>query len=1261
MTTSTEQLESISGTAETTTSLLMEAIATIAGYSKTDAEIIAAGYGSQVGAVAVIASVADLLVKIDNGTVTQLDYWQTGTAVLAEVGLVALAMGKLSPGGASIAAIPSIVVGVIDSYQDPNGLIHTSVETFLNAFNQASIPTIVITPPNLSQLDYDFNSMFNSGLISQNLYNSYMNWSTVQLVNVPSVLTNTGSGLDYSLGGGTGGFGVDLSPIGAFYESTTLANDPALSIANKTFRVMNTDGVGLSASQLSALDTNQDGKLAGTELNGLKAWTDANEDGVLNTNELNSLGSTLNNVGLNSIKANDYAFYTSGNANYKTTAQVSALAPVANRVAPTSPVALASNYSTLRNTDNVFYINPYMWINWAANQIKLSSNQQNLVGTEGNDNFDINYYAQYNGVYFNLGLVQNFYAGAGNDVMGGSTRSDNLWGGTGNDVLYGYEGDDKLFGEDGDDQVFGGLGNDTLDGGMGNDALLGQDGNDILVGGAGLDELQGGNGNDQLDGGIGDDKLFGQTGNDVMNGGDGSDIMLGFTATNEAKQTLLAGETDDDTMFGGNGTDQMYGGLGNDYMDGGADNDLVDGGEGSDTLYGSAGDDELNGAAGNDILDGGVGTDKLFGGVGNDQLWGGDGNDIMSGFTAINDVKQTLLAGETDDDTMYGGAGDDLMIGGFGNDLLLGGIGLDELQGGIGNDALYGEDGNDRLFGGAGDDTLYGGNGDDLIFGGAATNETALAAGVSDSNFLYGGAGNDTIVGGIGNDYIDGGAGADNMQGGLGNDTYIVNSVNDVILEQQNEGYDTVISSSNYILNANIEELRLVEGSLVNGTGNSLNNRIIGNAQDNILDGVTGADVMMGGAGNDTYYVDNVGDQAIELAGEGTDTVNSTISYTLGTNLENLTLLDFSKAETGKDDGVNILVYGYPKAFELDYMQGNAVEGYTGTCALTSIANLATQANQTLSEAQVVQKAIDNNWCVTDTTQPVYKRGGSNYTQQQSLLTSYGINNGIIMGYNPQAIANLIKGGRGVILAVNAGNLWNDSNYKENGAVNHVVTVTGVACDATTGAINGFYIADSGRGLVSDMTRYLSIADFEKDANVASAYAIYSVDPIKFWEENINATGNALDNIMTGNRGDNVLMGGTGNDTLSGQTGNDSYVFNKGDGKDTIIDVDTTVGNTDVLKLQNINQTNLWFQQLGNDLQMSVMGTTDQLTIKDWYSGASNQLERIQTAEGYTMYNTDIDKMVQAMAAFAPPTALQTNWTNGQMNNGQTLMTITHA
>lgn len=1014
-----------------------------------------------------------------------------------------------------------------------------------------------------------------------------------------------------------------FSPIGAFYESTSAGFDSAISIAGNTFRVLNRDGVGLTAAQLAVLDTNGDAQLSGTELHGLLAWSDLNEDGVLNqsmstSNELSTLSAALTAIGLNSMCASAYAFYTTGNANYRSLAQTLASAPAHRLLAPS---AVASHYAALRQSDHRFQVNYAIWIDWSASQIKLSSNQKNLVGTDSNDNFDINYYTFYHGKLFNLDLVQNFYAGAGNDAMGGSVRHDNLWGGTGNDVLFGYAGDDRLYGEEGNDEIQGGVGHDVLDGGSG------------------------------------DDKLFGQVGDDTLVGDDGNDIMMGFMASNDGQQTLAAGETDNDRLFGGNGSDQLWGGIGHDYMDGGADNDLVMGGDGNDTLFGGAGDDEINAASGNDLMDGGTGADKIFGGVGDDRMWGGDGDDIMMGFNPINDVKQTLAAGETDNDVMYGGSGADLMLGGLGDDQQWGGIGNDELQGGAGGDMLYGEDGNDRLFGGAGDDTIYGGNGDDLIVGGVGNNESALAADVSDNNFLYGGAGNDTLIGGIGNDLLDGGAGADIMEGGKGDDMYIVNSVNDVILEQQNEGYDTVIAHTHYLLNTGVEELHLTEGGAYNGTGNSLNNKIIGNSQDNILDGVTGADMMMGGLGNDTYYVDNPRDQVIEAVGEGIDTVNASISYSLGDQVENLMLLDFSRAEQGRVDGVNILVYGYPKAFELDYMQGNAIAGYKGTCALTAIANLGTQANQTLSEAEVVQTAIDQQWCVTEVNQTDYQRGGSHYIAQQALLDGYGIRNGIEMGYNEDAIANLIKGGRGVIIGVNAGTMWADKTYLDNGAVNHVVTVTGVACDAATGALNGFYIADSGRGKVSDMTRYVALADFRIDADVAGAYAIYTIDPIKLWEENMNATGNVLDNILMGNRGNNILTGGKGNDTLIGGAGNDTYVFAKGDGQDMIVDSDATAGNVDVLQLSNLNQNELWFRHVGDNLQIKVMGTTDQITIKDWYiagvSGADNQIECVKTADGLTLYNSEVEQLVQALAGWVPPAAAEVNWGRGQHSHEQ--------
>ncbi|NJL71357.1 MAG: hypothetical protein HC888_06955, partial [Candidatus Competibacteraceae bacterium] len=360
-----------------------------------------------------------------------------------------------------------------------------------------------------------------------------------------------------------------------------------------------------------------------------------------------------------------------------------------------------------------------------------------------------------------------------------------------------------------------------------------------------------------------------------------------------------------------------------------------------------------------------------------------------------------------------------------------------------------------------------------------------------------------------------------------------------------------VVSSANYLLNAGVEELRLLEGYDIHGTGNSLNNWIIGNSSDNILDGVTGADLMVGAAGDDTYYVDNAGDVTEELAGEGTDTVQTTIDTVLAANVENMILLDFAKPEKGLVDGEPALVYGYPKANELDYMQGDAVPDYWGTCALTSIANLLTQASQPTTETDVVERAIAHGWAVTDPDLPPYVRGGSNYMGQQALLDSYGIRNALIEGYNEQGIANLVRSGRGVIIAVNAGALWGEAGYADSGAVNHVVTVTGVVYGETSGEILGFYIADSGRHKVSDMTRFVDVALFREAANVPSAYAIYTKEAIKLWDEDVDGTGNELDNRLVGNRGNNVLLGLAGNDVLEGGAGTDD--LDGGDGTDTAV------------------------------------------------------------------------------------------------------------
>lgn len=146
------------------------------------------------------------------------------------------------------------------------------------------------------------------------------------------------------------------------------------------------------------------------------------------------------------------------------------------------------------------------------------------------------------------------------------------------------------------------------------------------------------------------------------------------------------------------------------------------------------------------------------------------------------------------------------------------------------------------------------------------------------------------------------------MAGLAGNDTYIVNHSGDVVIEAAAQGTDTIMSSVSYSLPNNVENLTLTGSGNINGTGNSLANVLSGNSGNNTLDGGAGADRMAGGAGNDTYRVDNVGDVVAELNGQGTDTVSSSVSYRLSSDVENLTLTGSGNVTGTGNSLANVLV-----------------------------------------------------------------------------------------------------------------------------------------------------------------------------------------------------------------------------------------------------------------------------------------------------------------------------------------------------------------
>jgi Ca2+-binding RTX toxin-like protein len=210
-------------------------------------------------------------------------------------------------------------------------------------------------------------------------------------------------------------------------------------------------------------------------------------------------------------------------------------------------------------------------------------------------------------------------------------------------------------------------------------------------------------------------------------------------------------------------------------------------------------------------------------------------------------------------------------------------------------------------------------------------------------NILTGNSAANTLTGGAGNDTLNGAAGTDTLRGGSGNDTYVVDNTRDSVTENANEGTDLVQSSVTYTLDANVEHLTLTGTSAINGTGNTLDNiltgnsaanTLTGNAGNDTLDGGAGKDTLRGGLGNDTYVVDVAGESVTENANEGTDTVHSAVTYTLGANLEHLTLTGMAVINGTGNTLANILT-GNSAANTLTGNAGNdTLDGGAGNDAL---------------------------------------------------------------------------------------------------------------------------------------------------------------------------------------------------------------------------------------------------------------------------------------------------------------------------------------
>ena len=164
-----------------------------------------------------------------------------------------------------------------------------------------------------------------------------------------------------------------------------------------------------------------------------------------------------------------------------------------------------------------------------------------------------------------------------------------------------------------------------------------------------------------------------------------------------------------------------------------------------------------------------------------------------------------------------------------------------------------------------------------------------------------------------------------------------------------------------------------------------------------------------------------------------------------------------------------------------------------------------------------------------------------------------------------------------------------------------------------------------------------------------SATTPYALENIAFANGVVWNIASVKLNLLTGTAGnDNIqgyasadtLSGGLGNDTLSGGAGADVYLFNRGGGQDTVTENDTTAGNTDVAKFDaTVANNQLWFSKVGNNLEVSIIGTSDKLVMSNWYLGNQYHVEQFKSGNGKTLLDSQVQNLVSAMAGFTPPAA----------------------
>lgn len=727
---------------------------------------------------------------------------------------------------------------------------------------------------------------------------------------------------------------------------------------------------------------------------------------------------------------------------------------------------------------------------------------------------------------------------------------------------------------------------------------------DVLRGAGGNDKLSGMGGNDALDGGAGNDELDGGTGDDLIGGGAGSDTIKGGDGNDyintSATLNVAQRSKPDDSWSPPAGQEVItQGARWGIYLDTQSDGDPITIWSGSNTPNGAEAD-VVDGGAGNDRVIASGGSDRVQGGADDDQIEGMGGNDVLEGGTGKDNIK-----------------GDGLTKSGYMNSVEDAQHGADFIDGGAGDDQLVGQGGSDTVYGGADNDSMWG---DDAVKTGDAD---YLDVAFHGNDYLDGEDGDDYIEGGGKDDTLYGGIGKDNMWGDTSAANVTTPAANAALwgndyLDGEDGDDDLVGGGKDDTLygGAGKDKLWGDQSSAALAGQYHGADYLDGEGDDDQLVGGGGDDTLYGGAGDDTLFGDDeIAIVAAEFHGA-----------------------DYLDGEDGNDylsggGGDDVLIGGLGNdtldgGLGADYLEGGAGDNYLngGAGADTMVGGTGNNTYVVDDEGDVVY-GVDSSGA-----------GTSGAPGQNNVLTSVSYT--LISSFN-----NLTLSGTAAINGTgNALNniLMGDENSAANvltGGAGHDHYVVG-AGDTTIEEAGG------GTDAVSSAMTWTLASEVE-DLYLTGTAAI-------------NGTGNVLNNQLTGNSAANTLNGGAGNDVLQGGAGNDVYVFNRGDGSDTIYNTDflrdtantALVGAVDTLRFgAGVADTDVVAYRTGDHMVLRIKGSTDTVFVADYYGAdvvsgtrvSDHKLDRIQFGNGVVWNQAMVQAKVDLAANNRAPTFADTS------------------